>query len=133
MACTNAIYLFFSLNFRIITLLPKCQEAIKIQQFRPIFLLNVSFKVFTKVATNRVNSLVQKVIQPSQTAFLPRLYILEGVTILHEIIHELHRKKLNGVIFKVDDEKAYDKVKWLFLQQTLRLKGFSPLLCQWVQ
>jgi hypothetical protein len=93
----------------------------------------VSFKVFTKVATNRVNRLVQKVIQPSQIAFLPGRYILEGVTILHETIHELHRKKLNGVIFKVDFEKAYDKVNWSFLQQILRLKGFSPLWCQWVQ
>jgi hypothetical protein len=34
-------------------------------------------------------------------------------------------KKLNGVILKIDFEKAYDKVKWSFLQQTLRMKGFS--------
>jgi hypothetical protein len=33
---------------------------------------------------------------------------------------------LNGVILKIDFEKAYDKVKWSFLQQTLRMKGFSP-------
>ncbi|WVZ90587.1 hypothetical protein U9M48_036874, partial [Paspalum notatum var. saurae] len=112
----------FSLNFGVITLLPKCQEAVKIQQFRPICLSNVSFKIFTK-----------KVIQPSQIAFLPGRYILEGVTILHEPIHELHRKKLNGVIFKVDFEKAYEKVKWPLLQQTLRMKGFSPLWCQWIQ
>jgi hypothetical protein len=32
---------------------------------------------------------------------------------------------LNGVILKIDFEKAYDKVKWSFLQQTLRMKGFS--------
>ena len=47
---------------------------------------------------------------------------MEGVVILHETIHELHTKKLNGVIFKVDYEKAYDKVKWHFIQQTLRMK-----------
>ena len=41
----------FSLNFGVITLLPKTQEANKIQQYRPICLLNVSFKIFTKVAT----------------------------------------------------------------------------------
>jgi hypothetical protein len=29
---------------------------------------------------------------------------------LHETIHELHRKKMNGVILKLDFEKAYDKV-----------------------
>ena len=54
---------------------------------------------------------------------------MEGVVILHETIHELQTKKLNGVIIKIDFEKTYDKVKWSFLQQTLRMKGFSPKWC----
>jgi hypothetical protein len=45
------------------------------------------------------------------------------VVVLHETIHEIHRKKLDGVLFKIDFEKAYDKVKWSFLQQVLRMKG----------
>jgi hypothetical protein len=89
----------------------------------------VSFEIFTKVATNKNNLVAQNVIQPSQTAFLLGQYIFEGVMILHETIHELHRKKLNGAIFKVDFKKAYDKVIWTFLQQTLRMKGFAPLWC----
>jgi hypothetical protein len=68
--------------------------------------------------------MAHKVIQPSQTAFLLGRYILEGVMILHETIHELHRRKLDGVIFKVDFEKVYDKVKWTFLQQILRIHAF---------
>jgi hypothetical protein len=51
---------------------------------------------------------------------------------LHETIHEMYRKKLDGVIIKLDFEKAYDKVNWSFLQQTLRMKGFSPLWCKWI-
>ena len=35
-----------SLNFGIITLLPKLTDAVRIQQYRPICLLNVSFKFF---------------------------------------------------------------------------------------
>jgi hypothetical protein len=31
-----------------------------------------------------------------------------------------------GVILRLDFEKAYDKVKWSFFQQTLRMKGLSP-------
>jgi hypothetical protein len=61
----------YSLNFGTIILLPKCREAAKIQQYRPICLLNASFKIFTKIATNRVTQVAQKVISPSQTAFLP--------------------------------------------------------------
>jgi hypothetical protein len=41
----------FRLNFGKIILLPKVNEAERIQQYRPICLLNVSFKIFTKVAT----------------------------------------------------------------------------------
>ena len=58
---------------------------------------------------------------------------MEGVVILHETIHELHTKKRNGVIFKIDFEKAYDKVKWSFLQQTLCMKGFSSKWCRWIE
>ena len=64
------------------------------------------------------------VVRPTQTAFMQGRNILDGVVILHETLHELHTKKLNGVILKIDFKKAYDKVKWSFLQQTLRMKGF---------
>jgi hypothetical protein len=52
----------FSLNFGVITLIPKVKEANKIQQYRPICLLNVSFKIFTKVATIRINSVASSVL-----------------------------------------------------------------------
>ena len=65
------------------------------------------------------------VVKPTQSAFMQGRNILDGVVILHETVHKLHRKKLNGIILKIDFEKTYDKVKWSFLQQTLRMKGFS--------
>jgi hypothetical protein len=92
----------------------------------------MSFKIFTEVLTNRVTLVAQKVICPSQTTFLPGRYIL-GVVILHEAIHEMHRKKKSGVILKLDFEKAYDKVKWSFLQQAERMKGFSSKWCSWIE
>ena len=121
------------LNFGEIILLPKIKDANRIQQYRPICLLNVSFKIFTKVATNRLNGVADHVVKPTQTAFMQGRNILDGVAVLHETVHELHRKKLNGVIFKIDFEKAYDKVKWPFLLQTLRMKGFSDTWCRWVE
>jgi hypothetical protein len=125
-SCLHAGHLeLFRLNFGEIVLLPKVNEAERIQQYMPICLLNVSFKIFTKVATLRLNTVADHVVRPSQTAFMQGRNILDGVVTLHETVHELHSKKLNGVILKLDFEKAYDKVKWSFLQQTLRMKGFS--------
>jgi hypothetical protein len=105
----------FCLNFGVITLIPKEKEVKKIQQYRSICMLNVSFKIFTKVMANRLESVACRITKPSQSAFLPRRYILEGVVILHETLHELKRKRQNGLILKLDFEKAYDNVNWNFL------------------
>ena len=115
----------FHLNFGTITLLPKKTDVVRIEQFRPICLLNVSFKIFTKIGTNMLTQIAHSVVQQSQTTFMPDRNILEGVVVLHETLHEIHSKNLDGVVFKVDFEKAYDKVKWPFLQQALRMKGFD--------
>jgi hypothetical protein len=66
--------------------------------------------MFTKVLSNKISSVACKVIKPSQTVFLLGRYILEGVVILHETIHELQRKKQKGLILKLDFQKSYDKV-----------------------
>jgi hypothetical protein len=121
-----------SINFGTIILIPKSSNANSIQRYRPVCLLNVSFKIFTKVLASRLTTVANKVISPTQSAFLPSRNIMEGVIVLHETIHELHRRQLDGVVFKIDFEKAYDKVKWTFVRQTLRMKGFDDKWCAWV-
>jgi hypothetical protein len=39
----------------------------------------------------RVTGLAQKVIRPTQSAFIPRRNILKGVVVLHETIHHISR------------------------------------------
>jgi len=48
---------------------------------------------------------------------------MEVAIVLHETIHGLHRRKLKGVIFKVDFEKANDKVKWTPYNRLFISKG----------
>jgi hypothetical protein len=98
------------LNYGIITLIPKIKGAVNIRQFRPIFLLNVVYKIITKTLTLRLNIVADKFISPNQTAFIPRRYILDGVVVIHEVLHELAKHKQSGIILKLDFEKAYDKV-----------------------
>jgi hypothetical protein len=38
--------------------------------------------------------------------------------------------KKDEVLLKIDFKKAYVKVKWSFLQQALRTKGFPPQWCE---
>ena len=40
---------------------------------------------------------------------------MEGAVVLHKTLHDLYKKKMSGVIFKIGLKKAYDKVNWTFL------------------
>lgn len=93
------------LNYGVITLIPKLKEASNIKQFRPICLLNVSFKILTKLLANRLGMIVDKIINDSQSAFIRGRNILDGVVALHEIAHEVRCSKRKGVFLKLDFEK----------------------------
>jgi hypothetical protein len=58
------------ISYGIITLSPKRQGADKIEMFRPMCLLNVIFKIFTKLSNNRAILVAAKVIPIVQSAFI---------------------------------------------------------------
>lgn len=112
------------LNFGVISLIPKNSDPIDIRQFRPICVLNDCFKFLSKVVTNILSEIADDIISPTQTAFIPGRFILEGCVIIHEVLHELKVKKMEGIIMKIDFEKSYDKVKWNFLFEVMDRKSF---------
>ena len=120
------------LNYGIITLLPKIKEAAKLQQYRPICLLNCLYKLITKVLTLRLDHVMHKLILQAQTAFMKGRNIMTGVLALHEIMHETKSKGEVGVILNLDFEKAYDKVCWDFLFENLKHRNFSEKLQNWI-
>jgi hypothetical protein len=45
---------------------------------------------------------------------------------VHEIIHDVVQRKESGLVFKLDYEKAYDRVDRGFLIELMEHRGFSP-------
>jgi hypothetical protein len=116
-----------------ITLIQKEPEVKNLKKFRPISLINCSFKLFSKLLNNRLIGVVDRLIASNQTAFIKGRYILESVVAEHEIIHEVYKRKDAGVILKLDYEKAYDRVSWSFLEDMLSSRGFSPKWISWIR
>lgn len=94
------------LNYEVITLIPKTKDANNVKQFRPIYLLNVSFEIFTKLLMDRLTPMAHKIVSNNQIAFIKGRYILDCATILHETLHELNCRKMKGVVMKIDFEKV---------------------------
>jgi hypothetical protein len=123
----------YRLNFAMITLIPKEDDAKEMRKFRPINLLNCVFKIFTKVITNRFSLLIDRLISQQQSAFIKGRFILESVVSAHEIVHEVHRRKDKGLVFKIDYEKAYDRVNLDFLYEVLQLRGFGEKIISMIK
>lgn len=121
------------MNYGMITLIPKLKEANNIKQYRPICLLNVDYKWSTKVLTMRLAKCANKLISPAQTAFIPGRFISEGIVMLHEVLHHLRVQHKQGVILKLDFEKAYDKVLWSFMMEVLKRKNFPSKWIGWMK
>ena len=96
-------------------------------QFLPINLCNVLYKIISKLLVNRLKKVLHKLISPWQTAFVPRRKIQENTFFAQEIIHEMKKKKgkTSWMGLKIDMEKAYDKIEWPFLKKAMINFGFS--------
>jgi hypothetical protein len=95
------------------------------RNFRPISLLNCSFKIFGRLLTTRLEKICDRIIAQEQGALIRVRYILESVVVAHEVVHSLHKSKESEVIIKLDYEKVYDRVNLDFLFEILRTRGFS--------
>jgi hypothetical protein len=120
-------------NYGIITLLPKVKEPNNIKQYRPICLLNVMYKIFTKALMLRLDKIMGRIINRSLFDFLKHRNIMDGILALHEILHDTRIKKKDGLILKLDFEKAYDKLNWDFLFECLKQRGFGVKWCDWIK
>ncbi|RVW81724.1 LINE-1 retrotransposable element ORF2 protein [Vitis vinifera] len=97
-----------SINNTFLVLIPKKGGAEDLGDFRPISLLGGLYKLLAKVLANRLKKVIGKVVSPYQNAFVTRRQILDASLIANEVIDAWNKRRDNGVICKLDIEKAYD-------------------------
>ncbi|KAL6208770.1 hypothetical protein ACLB2K_019715 [Fragaria x ananassa] len=113
-ACFRDGKLIRNINHTNNALIPKSENPTKVNDFRPISLCNVSYKIITKIMIKRLRPLLTKCILKNQGAFAPGRSIHDNVLIAHEIFSDFNRRSgRNGAMaVKLDLEKAYDLLDW---------------------
>ncbi|XP_040989014.1 uncharacterized protein LOC121236643 [Juglans microcarpa x Juglans regia] len=122
-----------SLNTTFIALIPKKAGAVEIRDFRPISLVNGIYKIISKVLANRLSRVMERIISPSQNAFVKGRQILDSVLIASECLESRLKVEKAGILIKLDMEKAYDHISWDFLDYLLRRFGCGVKWCSWIK
>ena len=121
-------YLLEGANDTQLVLIPKVNHPENFTQLRQISLCNVIYKVITKTMTNRLNMIMPSLTAQNQSSFIPGCQIVDNIIIYQEALHSMrNRRTETGLMtIKIDMEKAYDRLSWGFIKDTLKMAGFPP-------
>lgn len=117
----------------IITLIDKGKDRTYIENWRPISILNVDYKIASKVLAHRLQDKMPKLVGICQTGFVKGRYMNDSLRTLCDIIEYCKLTETSGLMMMVDFEKAFDSLEWDFLFKTLEHMNFGPCFINWVK
>ena len=123
---------FNLLNNAHIVLLPKKEDATSVGDYRPISLAHSITKLISKLMAARLSSELDSMVSRAQSAFIKKRSFHDNFLYTQNLIRELHRAGKPTLFLKLDIAKAFDTVRWDFLQEVLQQLGFGARWRAWV-
>ncbi len=111
----------------------KGKDRLLLKNWRPISLLNVDYKIATKVVAERIKKVLPFLIHSNQSGFVQDRYIGDTVRTVSDILDYTGVNNEPGILMMVDFEKAYDSLEWNFLFAALERYNFGKMLINWVK
>lgn len=118
----------------VISLIPKEElSLLKLQNWRPITLLDVDYKIASKAIAKRIEPLLPSSIHPHQTGFLKGRYIGENIRLICDIMEQTKKLNCSGILLSPDFQKASDTLEWSCIVNVLRMYNFGDSLRNWIK
>ncbi|WMV58897.1 hypothetical protein MTR67_052282, partial [Solanum verrucosum] len=121
-----------SFNATFIALIPKKKGANELRDYRPISLIGSIYKILSKILTERLKVVIDRLVDSQQMAFIKGRQIMDAVLIANEAVDSRIKQKKLGILCKLDIEKAYDHVNWKYLLKILEMMGFGQKWLNWI-
>ena len=123
---------FGKLNQALMTLLPKRADAQQLRDYRPICLIHIVAKIFTKVLSLRLAPRLDSLVSRNQNAFITGRSLHDNFILVRQSLKLLHQLGAPRIMLKLDLTRAFDSISWPFLFEVLRQYGFGDRFREWL-
>ena len=90
--------------------------------------MNVDYKIFSRIITNRLKQAVRETTHAAQLGFVPGRIIQEGTHLLKLLQAALDESNEEGIIVAADWEKAFDRASWKYIHDAAEALGFGKYM-----
>ena len=94
---------------------------LKLQNWRPVTLLNVDYTIAARALAKRVEPLLSFLIHTDQTGFVKGRYIGENIRLISDIMEQTKKLNCSGILLPLDFQKAFDTLE-LMVMHNQRIK-----------
>ncbi|KAM7311452.1 hypothetical protein ISCGN_008359 [Ixodes scapularis] len=94
--------------------------------WRPITLLNASYKLLASIITQRLHGMLPDVVTPHQTCSIVGRSIQTLTSLTKDVVQYTNARQARGLIASLDQAKAFDRVEHPFLLAVLTAFGIPP-------
>ena len=117
----------------VITCIPKGnKDKLYLKNWRPISLLNVSYKIASSSIAFRIKNILDNIINEDQTGFLPGRLMATNIRTLYDILFYTEKHNIPGLLLLIDFAAAFDTISWNFMNKVLEFFNFGPSVRRWV-
>ena len=115
-----------------IILIYKKGDTRDVRNYRPITLLNLDYKIMSKILVARLSLIMDEIVSPQQLGFVPGRVITEATHLVKLVQALADEEDEEGLIIAADWEKAFDRVSWDYLHEAIDALGFGPNFKSWM-
>jgi hypothetical protein len=110
---------------------PKNSENMK--NWRPISLLNIDYKILSKVLTTRLGNVMASIIHFDQTSGIKGRSIVDNVHLLRNIFDFISQRNIPCAWINIDFFKAFDRCYHQYLFEAMSRYGFNESFIKWIK
>ena len=125
---------FLSITQRrgLIRLLPKKDKnPLFVSSWRPISLLNVDYKILTKLFARRLSKFLPNLVHKDQKGFIAGRSIHENLLDIQALLSACDNLNTEGILILLDFQKAFDSIGWSFIRSVLVTFQFPESFLRW--